>query len=475
MNDTTAPRGTPDETAGGTPPASEGATTPGYQPPPGQAYPPKPSGMDGFFDSIRRTGLVRSEERWIGGVSGGLARRLAIDPLIVRGLFGVSVLLGGLGLVLYGFAWLLLPEERDGRIHFQQLIRGDFDAAVIGGFALLLIGFAFPNRWAPFLWWTGDSGWWRGLIGLAAVAVIIAVIASTASKNRTTAPPSGAPYTPAPGTPSAPGATYSPAPGATYSAPTSAAAPRRPEGPTMYPAPPAPRQPYAPAGPRPPYGPTPPPAPVKKGPGGTAVGIVFAVSLLVLAALLYAERVGSFDGPVLLTAGSVAVILAGLGIAVAGIRGRTSGGLGALAIVSVIVMLPLAAVDGVTWNLNSVAVGDVQHTPTTVEEAEDGFSLGAGESTIDLTELPLDGEEFTVPIHLGTGELTVIVPEDGAYTARIRVMAGEIRWLDEARNSRVGSSWEEYETEAVREGADPDVALRITVGAGQVTVVEESR
>lgn len=240
----------------------------------------------------------------------------------------------------------------------------------------------------------------------------------------------------------------------------------------MYPAPPVPAAPAW----TPPQGPTAAiPRPARKGPGATAVGVVFALSLLVLAGLLYAERVGSFDGPVLLTAGAVAVILCGLGIVAAGFMGRTSGGLGALAIVSVIVLVPLAAIDGATWNINTVAVGEVRNTPTTVEAAEDGYSLGAGEAIIDLTEVPLAGDAVVVPIHVGTGEVRVIMPEDGAYTARIRVMAGETRWLDEGSIGRVGSTWEDYESEAVQDGAEPELSLRITVGAGTVTVVEASR
>ena len=473
MNETPASDKTDGGASGGVPPFQQ----PGY--PPYAGPQPKTTGMDGFFEGLRRTGIVRSEERWIGGVGGGLARRLNIDPLIVRGLFGVSVLLGGLGLVLYGVAWLLLPEERDGRIHFQQLTRGDFDAAVIGGFGLMLVGFAFPDRLMPFTWWAGDSGWWRGIVGLVAVAIIIAVVASAATKGRrpptTTLPPyraapGVAPYNAAPS--GAAPHNAAPSGAAPYSPAPITAAVHTPEGPTMYPAPPVPAAPAW----TPPQGPTATiPRPARKGPGATAVGVVFALSLLVLAGLLYAERIGTFDGPVLLTAGAVAVVLCGIGIVGAGFMGRTSGGLGGLAIVSVIVLLPLAAIDGATWNLNTVAMGEVRNTPTTVEAAESGYSLGAGEAAIDLTEVPLAGDAVTVPIHVGTGEVRVVVPEDGAYTARIRVMAGEIRWLDDGSISRVGSTWEDFESAAVQDGAEPDLELRITVGAGTVTVVEASR
>src|SRR5690625_5487832 len=67
--------------------------------------------------------LPISEERWIGGVSGGIAYRLGIDPLIVRGGLVVLTFFGGLGLLLYGLGWAFLPEQVDGRIHAQEADR----------------------------------------------------------------------------------------------------------------------------------------------------------------------------------------------------------------------------------------------------------------------------------------------------------------------------------------------------------------
>ena len=498
--------GTPPTGATGTPPM--GATTPPAenQPGYGTGYPPQPapSGMDSFFSSVRRTGIVRTEERWIGGVSGGLALRMGIDPLIVRGLFGVSVLLGGLGLVVYGVGWLLLPEQRDGRIHLQQLFRGDFDAAVIGGFALLLAGFAFPNRLLPYTTWGGSgSDWWPGMLGLGAIVVIIAVIASTASKNRhgpgptTSLPRAGQPITPPYVPPYAPTHVppYAPTYPAYYPSSNAASAPvppvaaqRRPEGTTMYPAPPAPA-PYGapahfPAGPPygaprpmvPPIGPrTPlPPTPETKvgGLGSRAVGIVVALSLLVLAGLLYAERVDAFDGPVVLTAAAVLVVLCGLGIAAAGALGRRSGGLGAVAIVTILVVAPMAAATNLSWN---ASVGDRTFVPRDVATAEAGYDHGAGNITVDLTALPASSSPVEIPVHLGAGDLRVILPTDGAYTARMRVVAGELIWLDDTIYEGLSGGWQTFESAAVQAGAEPDIELEISVGAGSLRVIEESR
>src|SRR4051794_14513798 len=97
-----------------------------------------PEQPHGFFAAIRRSGIYREDDRRIGGVASGLAVRFGVDPLLVRGILGVSILLGGLGLVLYGVGWALLPERRDGRIHLEETIAGRFDAAILGALTFVL-------------------------------------------------------------------------------------------------------------------------------------------------------------------------------------------------------------------------------------------------------------------------------------------------------------------------------------------------
>lgn len=231
------------------------------------------------------------------------------------------------------------------------------------------------------------------------------------------------------------------------------------------------------------WGPATPPAPARhqaQGPGSVTVGIVIALGLIVFAGLSYARRMDWYDGPVLLAAGACLLILMGLGIIVAGLRGRTSGALGGLAVTGLIVLVPLSLIFGIPWGWHwdgtrhGTAIGEVTETPTTVSVAEEGYSLGAGEARIDLTELPLSGPPVEVPIRVGAGDVRIVLPEDGAYEADIQVFAGEVDWLGETITRRAGGSSSSYQSESVSDGAEADIVLDVTVGAGSVTITEAS-
>lgn len=61
----------------------------------------------------RSTGLPARplEDRLVGGVCAALSRRYGIDPTLLRLAFLLLALANGLGLLLYGAAWLMLPVE----------------------------------------------------------------------------------------------------------------------------------------------------------------------------------------------------------------------------------------------------------------------------------------------------------------------------------------------------------------------------
>jgi phage shock protein PspC (stress-responsive transcriptional regulator) len=137
--------GTADSTADGA--ASDSAAT------------PPPASQSRFFGWLRSIGISR-QPGWIGGVCAGIAARLGIDPVIVRGIFVVAAVLGGPAILLYALAWLLLPaatdRESEGKIHLEQVLRGHFEspvAAILGLVALSMLPIT------QGFWFVGSSFW----------------------------------------------------------------------------------------------------------------------------------------------------------------------------------------------------------------------------------------------------------------------------------------------------------------------------
>ena len=159
-------------------PADDGPVPPtGTTPPPGTAASP----AAGFFTQLRGIGLYRSEERWIGGVAGGVAARFGLDPLLVRGIFLATLLLGGFGLVIYALAWALLPEERDGRIHMEGLTLGHPDIALLGALFMFIAGVG-GGAWGG--WPRVVPGWIQGLFWLGATIFVVVLVTTTLQHRR---------------------------------------------------------------------------------------------------------------------------------------------------------------------------------------------------------------------------------------------------------------------------------------------------
>jgi len=464
---------------------------PGAVPPPGAAPRPQASAsMDGFFDSIRRFGVVRTDERWIAGVCGGIARRWNIDVALVRGIAVVSLLLAGAGLVLYGAAWLLLPEESDGRSHLQELFRGNFDIAVVGGFLAVVVGLSWDNPWRWFTPWGGPV---EGLSWVVLVGIVIAVTIVAVS-GRQDGPKPGPGPVPPPG--AAPFSTPAPQPGpytttTAHAVPAAGPAPQ----PTPYTTTPPPSGTWA-AGPSPqpspmpgssPLGgtapaPTPKPAPrgpVVKGAGPVTVSLVVGVSAIVAAVLLALSRTGDFTGPVLLTSLGVLIGLSGLATMVSGIRGRSTGALGGIAILALLAAGPTAAWHSLELdigNAQGVVVGDENFAPTSVEIAEKGYALGVGNWVVDLSELPLTpGRTVTVPATFAAGDLTILVPEGSAWTADVLLNAGSVRVVsgdDLHKADGLSTAERRYTSSAVGDGATPTLDLSVSGLAGEIRIEE---
>ena len=95
------------------------------------------------------------ENRVIAGVASGVAEFFGLDPTLVRVLWFVSALFGGIGLILYIGLWIIVPVEPVGASSGHAAGAGTADAAAEGhrhtaggggrwvtffGIALILLG-----------------------------------------------------------------------------------------------------------------------------------------------------------------------------------------------------------------------------------------------------------------------------------------------------------------------------------------------
>jgi phage shock protein C len=120
--------------------------------------------------------LYRSRtHRVIGGVAGGISEYLDVDPVLVRILFVVALFAGGVGVLAYLIAWIIIPEQpKDIAMSTpsgsqqsnvpppapqtpkpQELPRR---GSVVGGLVLLVLGLLFrANNFLPDFhfedWW----------------------------------------------------------------------------------------------------------------------------------------------------------------------------------------------------------------------------------------------------------------------------------------------------------------------------------
>src|SRR3954452_6112997 len=107
--------------------------------------------------------LVRTtDDRVIAGVAGGLGRYFGVDPVLFRiGLIAL-VFLGGAGLLLYGVAWLLVPDEATGRAADARWIARRV-GLVLGVLVLCTLVFG--------------GGFWAAAAGGGTVAAVLVIVA----------------------------------------------------------------------------------------------------------------------------------------------------------------------------------------------------------------------------------------------------------------------------------------------------------
>ena len=386
------------------------------------------------FERLRRS----TTDRKIAGVAGGLGRHLNIDPTILRVLFVVLVFFGGAGLLLYGAAWLLIPEEGSDEATISTSPSTRNTVLIVVGVlaALLLIG----DSWGGF-----GFPWPLAIIALVVVLFMV---------NRDRPGGGTRPGTPPTGSGQVEG--QSSTGWVSDTGTTSYADPDydTPGGPPNGPAS------WAPA-----YTPPPAPRPPRKDRGPKLFGFTLAFVALAMGVLGLVDVSGAAVADAAYPALALAIV--GVMLVWGAFAGRP-GGLIFLGIIASLALAVTSAADEYGWD----EPDRVTHTPLSAAALPDSYTFFAGSTTVDLTRVAdledLDGR--TLDIRAEAGEVRVIVPEglDVEVDARIGV-GGEIE-VDGVRED--GRSPEMSRT--IDGGDDaPDMTIDIDLSVGSIDVRQE--
>ncbi|MET9957508.1 PspC domain-containing protein [Streptomyces sp. NPDC006326] len=412
-----------------------------------------------------RPPLRRSKrDKVLAGVCGGLGRYFDLDPVIFRIVLGVLAVTGGVGLIFYGFAWLLLPVDGEEDSEAKKLLTGRIEGATLAAVFSALVGCAL------FLSML-DNG---GLAAFSVLAVLaLGGAAYWSQRRRHAGPPEAEPQ-----------AAHRPAPPETQAPPTVG-------GPSWW------RDPLVKDGTTGPVGSSgylwgpddsadavaagtagggvpgraAPAAAAARVPRGGIGGRVFALAVLGGAIACASVWEGSTLSYALQIALATALAVFGLGLAVSSVKGRTGFGTVLLALATAGLLAGASALPreiGTDWH-------DVRWRPAAVADVRPVYSSGTGLATLDLSRLDVPkGTTLTVRATIEAGRLKVVVPREVTAQADVSVKLGDIRLPgDTSRDVRIKSGGEtQEETLKPLPGTEAGgtIELHLSAGVGQVEV-----
>ncbi len=387
----------------------------------------------------------RANDRMVAGVAAAIARRYAIDPVLVRVAFVVAAVFGGSGVLLYLLGWLLLPVEGDQASGAERLIgrgRSSMSAVLI----IVLVVLLLPATVGVLV--GRASGVLGLLVALGALVLLHRSRAALGESPGVQRSSSTAPATAEPATATAPGT------GTAAAAPAADTAADQPAPPAWDPLGAAPFAWDLPEPSVPPVRATPP------------RGALSKVTPITLGLALLTGGIALAFAPGLSAAGIAALLLGvvGLGLVVGAFM-QSGRGL-------VLVAIPLALL---TWVLHAAPaagfkVGGSYWDPVTAAELQPHYAVTLGNGRLDLTGLRLAPSQIVkTSVNVGIGQTHVILPPNVDAQVSCQTQVGQVDCLGRTGSDRV---------DFIDNGADGPgggkVILDVHSGVGEIHVERES-
>ncbi|MEU4566803.1 PspC domain-containing protein [Micromonospora sp. NPDC023956] len=452
----------PEATHPGVPPPPDGSGSATSAPP--DAGPPPagyaPETVPGGVGFTSRYGLVRPRQgRYLAGVCAAVGRATNTDPVLWRVLLAVLGFFGGVGILIYVSAWLIIPGEGDsaspvesmlgrGRssmspitvivlsilvaVSFGYIVTDAFRAVLLGA-AILIGGALLLNRDHPA---RDRSGRTPSPVGpTTAPSGPLPPVAHPAPDR--IPPPATRPEAPVPTPaldapwPPASRPVFPEAPPWPLPEPLAGPLPLPPVGPlppvAMATAPPGYRPPFAPHGPyarsSPPPPAQPPPRRAPKPPrersplGAVTFSLVFlACGMVAVLDLVGVVRVSASA----YFAATLATI--GLGLVVGAWFGRARWLIALGLVTSAALGFVTAAESFAEWRTMN---GNVSWTPTSYEDLAPRYENTFGDAVLDLRGVDFGQRDTRTTVIISFGDATVLVPPNVDVITHAEVHAGD--------------------------------------------------
>jgi phage shock protein PspC (stress-responsive transcriptional regulator) len=386
----------------------------------------------------------RSSDRKIAGVAAAIARRYAVDPVLVRVAFVVATVCGGAGVLLYLLGWLLLPLEdhASGAGGVARGARHSMSALL----TIVLVVLLIPAAGAVF------DGHASGIIGLAVAlgALFLLHHSRGALGEIPRSRQVGAPQTETPPTPAGSAAATTPA---------------TPPDDAAQSAPPA----WDPLGVASFAWDLPEPS-AQPDPAGSPPGARWKITPITLGLALLVGGIALAFAPALSAAQITAILLGvvGLGLVVGAFL---QAGRGLIA-----VAIPLALL---TWVLGAVPspgfkAGVGHWNAVTTNQVQPRYSVTLGNGELDLSGLQLtNGQVVRTNVAVGIGQTRIYLPPNVDAQVSCQAQIGDVDCLghrdSESFPSRVTV------TDNGRDGpGGGTLILDVHSGVGQIRVDRES-
>jgi len=353
--------------------------------------------------------LVRPQEgRWLAGVAAGTANRLGIPHWVARLLFFLAFASGGIGLFLYVAGWLLIPAEGEPDSLAQRLARRVQGTQAWFGIGLVILAAAILLNMLPFV----DGG--------LLFPTILLVVGILLYRNELPRLFDGGGSMTTPPQP--------PDPGDGSGTP--------PVGHVAVATPPRPRRPSE------------PPSPLGR--------LTFGFALLANGILLVVDRLSPLVEANWRHYLALTLAALGVGLLVGTVWGR------ARWLIVVGLMLVPFMIGATVWEYTELRTRETL-TPTSFAESPLMIDRGSGQLTIDLTQLPWNGETFEIDAELGAGEIQVLLPETVGIELNGEIGIGAIGGNFSSGGFGVDQSY-------VTEGTEGTVIASLEVGIGAINV-----